>query len=155
MIRRAQPKDTARLVEMGRAFFSEAGWDKHAEYDTESFSFACASLMSEAILLVAENGAGDVVGMVGAGLAPAYWNRKVLTAQELFWYIEPRSRKGNEFGRGLMEALETAAKSLGVMLFSMSAEEGLRSDVLGRLYRQHGYWPAEKLFWKRLGAVAA
>jgi GNAT superfamily N-acetyltransferase len=155
MIRRAELKDNARLVEMGRAFFAEAGWQKHAEFDDQSFSYACAALMADAILLVAENGQGNVVGMVGAGLAPAYWNRKILTAQELFWYIEPRSRKGNEFGRGLMEALEAAAKSLGVMLFSMSAEEGLRSDVLGRLYRQHGYWPSERLFWKRLEPIAA
>ncbi len=48
-----------------------------------------------------------------------------------------------------MAALEDAVKSCGVLLFSMSAEEGLRGDTLGRLYARRGYFPAERLYWKR------
>jgi hypothetical protein len=152
MIRRAIPTDIHRLMAMGQAFFIEAGWRRHAEFDAESFAYTCGLLMDHGVFLVAENDDG-VVGMVAAGISPAYWNRKVLTGQELFWYVLPEHRTGT--GGLLMAGLENAMKSLGVVLCSMSAEEGLRSNALHRLYRLRGYWPAEKLFWKRLeGAVA-
>lgn len=156
MIRKAVPKDIFRLADMGRAFFSEAGFaeklageGRQLEFDLESFAHTVAALIEHGVLLVAEKG-GEVVGMAGAGLAPAWWNRNVLTAQELFWYIEPAHRFG--LGKKLMDALEAAVADLGVVLFSMSAEEGLRSEALNRLYRQRGYFPTERLFWKQLGA---
>lgn len=152
MIRRAIPTDIHQLMAMGLAFFNEAGWAKHAEFDAESFAYSCGLLMDHGVLLVADNEPG-VVGMAAAGIAPAYWNRKILTGQELFWYVCPEHRTGT--GGLLMAALEDAMKALGVVLCSMSAEEGLRSSALHRIYRRRGYWPAEKLFWKRLeGAVA-
>lgn len=147
MIRPAIPNDIFRLLEMGAAFFVEAGWNKHADFDKESFAYTCGYLMESGVLLVAEKDE-DCVGMASAGLAPAYWNRGVLTAQELFWYVEPGHRKG--LGGKLMSALEEAVRNLGVRLFSMSAEEGLRADALDQLYRRRGYFPTERLFWKQL-----
>ncbi|WP_299109801.1 GNAT family N-acetyltransferase [uncultured Bradyrhizobium sp.] len=159
MIRRAIPEDIFRLAEMGQAFFDEAGIAERLaagdgarlEFDLESFARTVAALIEHGILLVAEKG-GTVVGMAAAGASPAWWNRKVLTAQELFWYVEPGHRKG--IGAKLMSALEEAVGSLGVTLFSMSAEEGLRSTALNRLYRQRGYFPTETLFWKQIGSSA-
>lgn len=152
MIRAAAPTDIFRILEMGAAFFAEAGWAKHAEFDRDSFAYSCGLIMDHGVFLVAERDDG-IIGMVAAGVSPAYWNRQVLTAQELFWYCVPEHRKG--IGTKLMAALEAALQARGVVLASVSAEEGLRSEALGRLYRQRGYWPAEKLFWKRLEAVAA
>lgn len=152
MIRPAVPDDIFRLLEMGAAFFVEAGWHKHAEFDRDSFAFACANLMDHGVLLVAEKN-GQPVGMMGAGLSPAYWNREVLTSQELFWYCEPKHRDG--LGSAMMREMEARLQALGVRLFSMSAEEGLRSTALNRIYRQRGYFPMERLFWKQLGDVAA
>ncbi len=157
MIRPAIPADIYRLVEMGKAFFAETGWDKQADFDVESYAYSCAMLMDGGgILLVAEKD-GDVVAMVAAGTCPATWNRNVLLGQELWWYCEPASRKGNVIGSKLMTALEDAFVARGVCLASMSAEEGMRSDALGRLYRQRGYFPRERLFWKQMspGKAAA
>ncbi len=152
MIRPAIPADIFALLDMGAAFFVEASWDKCAAFDKDSFAYTCGCLITDGVLLVAEKD-GVVIGMAGAGFAPAYWNRNILTAQELFFFCVPEHRKGT--GRKLMDGLESAVTERGAVLFSMSAEEGLRSEALGRLYRQRGYWPAEKLFWKRLEAVAA
>lgn len=152
MIRPAVPEDIYRLVEMARAFWAETGWGDRAEFDVESFAFTAGTLMDRGVLLVSVADDGNVVGMAGAGLAQAWWNRNVLTAQEIFWYCEKGHRKG--LGRQLMTNLEAAVASLGVKLFSMSAEEGLRSKALGRLYRQRGYIPSEMLFWKELSGVA-
>ncbi len=49
----------------------------------------------------------------------------------------------------MMAALEDAVRSCGVVLFSMSAEEGLRGDTLGKLYARRGFVPVERLYWKR------
>lgn len=150
MIRPAIPEDIFRLRDMGQAFFIETGWNKHASFDVESYAHTIAALIENGVLLVAERD-GNVVGMAAAGLAPAWWNKNVLTAQELFWYVEPDHRRG--LGGQLMDALESAVTDLGVVLFSMSAEEGLRGPALSRLYRQKGYFPMEALFWKRLDQV--
>lgn len=161
MIRPAVPQDIFRLADMGQAFFKEAGFasklaseGKRLEFDLESFGRTVAALIEHGVLLVATSG-DDPIGMAGAGLAPAWWNRNVLTAQELFWYIDPNFRIGFGFGTELMAALEAAVTNLGVVLFSMSAEEGLRSEALGRLYRQRGYFPTERLYWKQLSVGVA
>lgn len=150
MIRPAIPHDIFRLADMGQAFFAEAGFSaKFAglSFDLDSFAHTVAALIEHGVLLVAEK-EDSVVGMAGAGIAPAWWNRNVLTCQELFWYIEKPHRFG--LGTKLMQALEAAVADLGVVLFSMSAEEGLRSEALNRIYRQRGYFPTERLFWKQL-----
>jgi L-amino acid N-acyltransferase YncA len=152
VIRRAEPEDIHTLIDLGRAFFEEAGWAARATFDVESFAYTCGALMENGILLVAVENDGQVIGMAAAGVANAWWNRNVLTAQELFWYCDPAHRKGA--GSQLMAGLEAVATSLGVQLFSMSAEEGLRSTALTRLYRARGYFPAEKLFWKELSGGA-
>lgn len=149
MIRRALPTDIFRLMEMGQAFFKEAGWDQVAEFDPESFAYSSGQFMDHGEYFVAEH-EGRVVGMVAAGYAVAGWNRKVLLGQEVWWYVEPAYRKG--LGKQLLEALEDAFKQKGVFLVGLSAEEGLRSEALGRLFRQRGYLPRERLFWKVLAA---
>lgn len=168
MIRPAVPQDIFRLGDMGRAFFDEAGFAEKVgavtvelacgevqstsliklTFDLESFGRTVGTLMDGAgvVLVVEKNGA--VVGMAAAGIAPAWWNKNILTAQELFYYCDPDHRKGT--GKLLFAALETAVKKRGVVLFSMAAEEGLRSDALTRLYRACGYFPTEKVFWKVL-----
>lgn len=137
-------------MDMGRAFFEEAGWAKHAEYDPTSFAYSCGLLMDHGVFLVADDERAGVIGMVAAGICPAYWNRKVLTSSELFWYCMPGYRQG--VGAQLMSALEADLKARGVFLASMSAEEGMRGSALGRLYRQRGYFPMEKLYWRVLAA---
>lgn len=154
MIRPAVPQDIFRLADMGAAFFKEAGFaDKlpggeSLTFDLESFGRTVGALIDGAgVILVAETD-GEVIGMAAAGFAPAWWNYNVRSAQEIFFYCDPAHRKG--VGRDLMRALEKAVKQRDVVLFSMAAEEGLRSDALTRLYRACGYFPTEKVFWKVL-----
>lgn len=155
MIRPAVPEDIFRLAEMGQAFFAEAGFaekvgieGQRLTFDLESFGRTVGALIDGGVILVAEKD-GEVIGMAAAGFAPAWWNYNVITGQELFFYCDPAHRKGT--GQKLMVALEEAAQERGVVLFSMSAEEGLRSEALARLYRGRGYFPTEKLFWKQIG----
>lgn len=148
MIRSAVPQDLQRLVEMGYAYFVDAGWEKHASFDIESFAFTCGCLLdSGGVLLVGEKG-GRPVGMIGTGLTPFAWNRNIQTAVELFWYCEPPYRK--KVGAALLAANEAALKERGVRIASMSSEEGRKEANLGQFYVHKGYVPVERTYWKAL-----
>lgn len=147
MIRDAVPDDAPALIEMGRAFFAEAGWADKAEFCPQSFAQTLGQLAERGILLVFEKD-GRPVGMAGALYSPAYWNEKVLIGQELFWYCEPLHRKGA--GTELLRQLESAAKARNVKFFGMVAEHGLRHEALAQVYKRAGYSVAEHTFCKAL-----
>jgi len=150
MIRYASPNDGPWLLDMGEAFFREAGHhDKTGHFDPVSFGHAIDALGSHDLLLVAEED-GKPVGMAGADVGRAFWNHQTILGREAFWYIGKDYRKGQ--GRALLEGLEQAAKRAGATLFDVVAEEGegRRGDALARLYRAAGYSPAERVFRKRL-----
>lgn len=147
MIRAATPEDVPAIVEMGEAFFEEAGWAARAKFCRESFTQSVQRIAQAGILLVVEK-AGRVVGMAGAVFSPAYWNEKVLIGQELFWYVLPTDRKGS--GKELLRQLESAAKARNVQFFGMVSEHGLRHDALKAVYERAGYSLAEHTFCKAL-----
>jgi GNAT superfamily N-acetyltransferase len=145
MIRAAVPTDIQRLVEMGYAYFMDAGWEKHASFDIESFAFTCGVLIdSGGVLLVGERN-GRPVGMIGTGLTPFVMNRNIQTAQEIFFYVELPHRK--KISAALLAANEAALRERGVRIASMSSEEG---RDLGQLYIHKGYVPVERMYWKAL-----
>lgn len=158
-IRDAKPDDVKALIEMGRAFFDEAGMPERFRalgvpdlaFCPESFVLSCEMLAEKGILLVAESG-GEVVGMLGAALSPALWNLRVGIAHECWWYVRPDKRKG--VGVALLKAYEQKAAERGVVLSAMVAEHGLRGDAVGRLYRAKDYVPAETVYWHRLTPAA-
>jgi GNAT superfamily N-acetyltransferase len=151
MIRDATKEDADRLLEMGAAFFEEAGLhERGVTFDPASFLQFCGYLSQNGILLVADSKDG-VVGMIGVGVVPAYWNNAVTLAQECFWWVAPEHRKGT--GSALLWEMERRATAKGAILGAMVAEHGLRGDAVGRLYRAKGYAPAESTYWKRLNSV--
>lgn len=147
MIRPAVPEDAEALMNMGRAFFEEAGHGKEFTFDPVDFGGTLDVLADAGLLLVVEKD-GEVIGMAAADVAPAFWNRSVLMGREAFWYVLPRHRKG--VGRELLNALISAAQSYGAAVFDVVAEDGKRGPALARLYRAGGFSPAETVFRKRL-----
>ena len=147
MIRAAAPDDLPAIVDMGEAFFEEAGWAARAPFCRESFAQSVKRIAEGGILLVVEKG-GKAVGMAGAVFSPAYWNEKVLIGQEIFLYIKPTDRKGS--GKELLRQLESAAKARNVQFFGMVSEHGLRHDALKAVYERAGYSLAEHTFCKAL-----
>ena len=151
MIRPAIPNDIFHLIDMGEAFHREAGIaERYPEltFDKDSFAYTAALLMDAGLLLVMEE-KGVPVGMAAADGAPCFLNRNFVIGREQLWYVEPEHRKGRD-SRHLLGALEDLARARGMHLFDVVAEEGERSDALGRLYRRAEYNPAERVFRKRL-----
>jgi hypothetical protein len=147
MIRPATPEDTLALIEMGRAFHAEAGKDEMGAFDPPSFVEFLDRCAVQGALIVAEKG-GRVVGMLGLLTGPAWWNKTVIVAQEVFWYCEPAFRKGT--GAELLAALESASRARNATVQFVACEAGNRADALSRLYRIKGYRPVETMFAKAI-----
>lgn len=147
MIRAAKPDDMPAMLSMGRAFNEEAGYAQTVPFCEQTFKMNLA-IFGKADLLLAIEQEGHVVGMAAADVAPAICNFGVRIGQESFWYVDPERRKG--IGRGLLTALECAAKSQGAVFMDVVAEAGKRSLALARLYQAAGYSPTGTIFRKKL-----
>jgi len=138
---------------MGREFFREAGHEARGlQFDDASFAVTLGLLGRAELLLVVER-YGNVVGMGALDVAPAYWNRSVSLAQEVFWYLKPEHRVGH--GGRVLRALERLAAAKGAITFTAVAEEGDRAHALGRLYRSTGYRLTETVYRKEICAPSA
>lgn len=148
MIRPSVATDMPQLVEMGRAFWQEAGHaEKTGAFCPVSFAHTVDLLITAKLMLTAEKD-GEIVGMGAADVAPAFWNHKIKLGREAFFYIVPSARKG--LGRKMIAALETAAGNYGAAFFDVVAEPGPRSKPLGKMYEMAGYQSSETTFRKRL-----
>lgn len=150
MIRPAELGDLPRLEIMGARFFSAARLDRWFSYKPLCFSQICVDFMTndQAVILVSE-GPQQVVGMAAALAYPCWFDAEHLTAQELFWWVEPDFR-GGALGAGLRKGLEDWAREKGCKTMEMGALETLRPEALEALYERMGYDPKERIFCKRL-----
>lgn len=139
--------DMPRLVEMGRVFFAASALSRVAGFDDDSFIATLRGWDDVDTLLVAISGP-LVVGMVGALVYPAWFNRRHLTGQELFWWVEPEFR-GRGHGMALYRALEERIIGQKVDSFTMGVTETLKPDSVARFYAREGYAPTERLYARR------
>lgn len=147
MIRPARTDDIGRILELGERFFNEAGWNRVAPWDAMSFVETVERLDSDGVMLVSERD-GEVTGIAGAPVYPAYFNRDVPLSGELFWYVDDEHRGADSLA--LLDGLESRVAARGARTFTMSAIAGMRAMPLARLYRRRGYAPIELSFIKRL-----
>lgn len=149
MIRSASIDDAAPVAKLGESFHREACWADVVPYNAADCEATIRQLIESAdgIVLVAEND-GEIVGMA-AGLAyPMYFNHAHRTGQELFWWVKPGLRDGT--GRLLLEMLETEARAIGCLSWTMISLDKVNPEVMARLYRRRGYRASEHSFVKRL-----
>lgn len=147
MIRAAESRDFAKLIELGRSFNIEAGHEADIPFVDADFALTLEILANANMLKVFDDGSGPV-GMGAGDIAPAICNRSIKIGREAFWFVDPAHRQGA--GKQLLSALELAAQTYGAHIFDVVAETGKRSDALGRLYRAAGYNSAEITYRKKL-----
>ncbi len=150
IVRPAALDDLPRLEIMGARFFEASGLDRWFTYRPLCFSQVCVNFMTngQAVILVGE-GAMGAVGMAAALAYPCWFDEDHLTAQELFWWVEPAHR-GGLMGTELRQGLEDWARGKGCRTMEMGALEASRPEALAALYERKGYGPKERIFCKRL-----
>lgn len=146
--RPATPDDIPRIVAMGRKFWSQTAYGPHVIYCPDSIAASALEMMRAGLLVVAEVD-GYVVGAVGLMAAPCYANRDVLTASELYWYVEDEYRDSGA-GKALLADIENAARAAGVKLLGMMLLEAVEPEKAAAIYRRLGYQAGERTFLKVL-----
>lgn len=139
--------DIRTLVRLGRFFWSLTPY-RDIPYCPDSVAELCRQCIAQGLLIVAEDEEG-IAGMVGAVAVPLQFNRAVLVAAELFWWVEPRARNGGT-GKWLLAGLEQAAKAAGVTRLSMGAFEDIEIEKAASVYERAGYQASERTWTKGL-----
>ncbi len=88
-----------------------------------------------------------LVGMAGALVYPFYFCSSHLTAQEIFWWVDPEHRG---IGSLLFDALLDEVKKSGAHSLSMIALETLNPEKVGEFYKSRGFRPSDRSYIKRL-----
>ncbi len=141
MIREAEISDLPEIVRMGRLFGAAVG----APVDDVSILDTAENVINsdESVLLIGE-------GVMAAALAyPFYFNKTMLVAQELIWWVD-KDKRGSGIGRDLLMALEQWAKGVGATQLIMIAMSDTSTEFVERVYLRNGYKPFEKTFVKVL-----
>jgi len=149
MLRPATLEDIPRIIELGQAFFCEAGLELFMSYCPESSAKTFAGMIeSENAAIFLLTSGGEVVGGAGGILAPHYFNASHRTGQELFWYVDPAHRGRRESLR-LLDALEAWAIGEGATTFVLASMQ-TSSPAVARLYQARGYHQLETYYMGRL-----
>lgn len=124
-------------------------WAKHIPYSFEG-AVEWAWMMYEAgLLIVAENGDGEIIGVVGGLKYPFLNNRDWLIGSEVLWWIEPPYRDSG-LGKKLLAAIEEAARDAGCHLWVMITLEHVEPEKAGAIYTKLGYKLTEHSYMKEL-----
>lgn len=146
LFRLATLADLPGLHRIGRDFANACHLDNIAPYDPESCERLLRWLISDGILVVAED-KGSLCGCGAMAVTPWIWNAAYTQASELFWWVDP-PRRGDGVGVELLKALETEAKSRGATIISMVSMTSSMPDKVFKMYTNAGYTPTEQSFLK-------
>jgi len=141
VIREAGASDFPEIIRMGRAFAKSIG----IPLDEESTLDTAVNLIDSenSVLLIGEG------VMAGATAYPLYFNKNVVIAQELFWWVD-KDKRSNGIGREILAELERWAQSVGASQLTMLAVHDTSPDFVSQVYLRNGYHPFEKTFVKAL-----
>lgn len=88
-------------------------------------------------------------GMAAAMVAPAFFNKRILIAQELFWWVDKEYRNKG-VGHMLLKELEKWALEKGAKALVMIALMSSFPEKVEKMYINDGYVPFERSFIKYL-----
>lgn len=152
IIRHAEAHDFYPLVEMATEFF-EASHYATLQTDptaTPRSMQRVVRLLLEPphILMLAEDPAGEPLGMIALFVTPHLFLSNVFSANEVAWWVTPKGREAGVGGK-LLTAAEDAAKQAGVRVIQMLALSDSPAAV-HEVYRKRGYQPTETAYTKVL-----
>ncbi len=134
MIREAEMRDIPALMEMATALHEQTVYREIAP-------LVASDLMETFRLLIGgRNGSVLVRGETPTALfalnhLPLFFNKRVMGAQELFWYVEPEHRG---VGLRFLKDVENWLRGRGMMFLCVAGAEGL-DPRLDLFYRRAGY----------------
>lgn len=147
LVRPAAETDIPRLIELGRHFYEQTAY-RRVPYSEKGAAGWYRLMLDHGLLFVATDDEA-LVGVIGGMSSPFLINPEHGVGTELLMWVEPEYRKSGA-ATALMDAIEAAAKDLGLTYWSMMCLEAVQPDVAANLYKRRGYTLAEHTFVKEL-----
>jgi len=134
----ATKKDLPLLLPIAFDFIKDLKHPSNIEIDKESVEGTLKHLISDdnSTIILSEN------GLIGGMVFPYFFNTNVMTAQELFWWVDDEARGSSE-GTDLLEAFNVWAKEKGASSLTMVHLENDNSSKMENFYISQGYSPVE------------
>jgi GNAT superfamily N-acetyltransferase len=149
VIREATLDDLDEIVRMGGRFYESTSYSKWSPFCPASARDLGEMLVETGVVLIAERG-GQPVGMAGLVVSPFMFNRDVLGAYEVFWWMEPEAR-GGIVAWSLLKAIEPACRRRGCAMVQMTTLHDSPPQAV-EMYRRAGYSHTETSFTKIIGS---
>jgi len=155
MIRKAEPKDVVRLMEMTQALFESSKYHESLGV-TYDLSSAVTCLLfhiktKDCVLLVMEK-ENEIVGFLMGQKIRWFFNQNEFLGTSLYWYVEPEHRKG--LGSiELLKAFESWAKENGCVGLDTGTTVKLQGERVSQLFEKMGYPEQGMSHAKRLKRV--
>lgn len=150
MIREANHDDMWQLLELCEEFFYNSHLQEFCSFDEESMRGTLVQLLdSDKLLLLVMEKEGLIVGMLAMVTGDAFYNSKVMMAQELFWYVKPAFRGSIESIKLIKEA-EKWATDIGAKVCILAHLLSENQDKLHRFYENSGFNHKEAFYYKRI-----
>lgn len=146
MIRQATAEDIPAIVAQSREFYATTDDAKHVPFCEETVMDLAAMLAESHVMLVDVSAEGEQRGMIGVFVAPGMFNRSVLGAHEVVWYVAPK-HQGSGIGRRLLQAADSARKERECWKFE-KATLATSPPVADRILRSEGFEPSYNSYMK-------
>lgn len=140
-IRPATPADVDAIVRMSAAFYSTTDYMAVSGMCPNTVADLASGLIASGVMLIAESDDREVLGMVGLAVVPGLFNRNVLGAHEVVWYVVPDARAAG-VGRALLAAVPDACRARGAKACWMMAL-ATSSPHVGEAYAAAGWQHSE------------
>lgn len=144
-LRLATAADDHEVLRMALQFLASSTYRDQVTKDAAHLQQLVTWLRDEQLLLVLEDEAGELVGMLGMAIVPSLMSGEPI-AYEAAWWLAPE-RRGSRWAVRLWERAEAWAEEKGAAAIQMIAPA--HSDV-GSLYARRGYAPLETTWQKRV-----
>lgn len=147
IVRPGEEGDTPRLVQLGRHFYEQTAYQR-VPYSESGAAGWFKMMRDHGLLFVAQAGS-DVIGVIGGISSPFIVNPAHGVGMEMLMWVEPEHRSSG-VAMQMMDAVEDAARDLGLTYWSMMSLEAVQPEAAAALYNKRGYKLAEHTFVKEL-----
>lgn len=145
VIRQGKPEDVPEIVRMSAIFYPQTHYADWTSMDEDTVAELAYSLIDNHVFMVAEEN-GELVGMIGLFIIPFMFNRYVLSAGEVIFWIDPKFR-GGVTAAALLRSVEEPCRLAGADRIQMVHMPNSPPQAAG-LYTKLGYFPSESSYTK-------
>lgn len=149
-IRLATRDDLVPVTELALEFYKQTKWNKVKPTTAVNLSKVLARIIElpNCDILLVERGE-NVVGVAGIWAEPLWMNPEIVSATELFWYVDKENRK-TKAGALLFKHLEKWCEDKEVTLFNVACLDHMDRNRIHNVYTRKGFECTEHYYAKEL-----